>query len=373
MPKGIFIKVFMTLTVLVSLVSPRLISPAAAPDLSEAQVMNGRYLIPGLAGGARDEWVQLKDGEYRRDDPNNPLYVKIVAVALGHLSNKKTQEAAVIYGFRLGGTGFFMQICAVVNDQGQLRNSRLVTLEDRTKINSLNIESGKVVVDMLVHASMDPASFPTLRRISKYALVGDNLMEKSMVLPRTGKRDTSLGTSPQALYLRQIQGLAPFDPTDKFLAANFVTQEMDPPYIFGTVKDFAASLKYPVNWLIVADEKNRHTYGDSPEKTGDYFVYLEEDRPDKVAYYVFADQSGIPPRKWPDCRRSFFKNATDEQYAPARAKLERALKDGFPVGAELSFIEEDGTPLEVPLAKHLLRHLNFAPLYDLSRGRKFTK
>lgn len=197
----------------------------------------------------------------------------------------------MVYGFSTGGTGFFMQLCAVVNDQGQLKNSNLIDLEDRTKINSLTIESGEIVLDMLVHGPGDPAPFPTVRRISRYALKGDKLVETGMVLPRTGRGNTSMEVSKQAIYLRDLKGLAPFSPPKKFLAANFVTPEINPPFIFGTVKVFAARLNYRVDWLLEADEKNRYTYDDSPDQTGQYFVYQEEDRPDKVVYYVPEDDN----------------------------------------------------------------------------------
>jgi hypothetical protein len=66
----------------------------------------------------------------------------------------------------------------VVDDQGKLKNSESVDLEDRVKINSLSIKSGKIVVDMLVHGPSDPAPFPTVRKIAAYSLVGNKLLEE---------------------------------------------------------------------------------------------------------------------------------------------------------------------------------------------------
>ncbi len=149
-----------------------------ATDLTINQLKNSSYLIPGWENPEQGEWVQLKDGEYNRKDPSDPLFVKIVAIAIGPLSNDHQKAAAVIYGFSTGGTGFFENLCAVTLDQGELKNSELVALEDRAKINSLTIRTGKIVVDMLTHGSLDPAPFPTVRRIVTYTLVGHKLVEK---------------------------------------------------------------------------------------------------------------------------------------------------------------------------------------------------
>jgi hypothetical protein len=66
----------------------------------------------------------------------------------------------------------------VVDDQDRPKISELVDLEDRVKINSLSIKSGKIVVDMLVHGPADPAPFPTVRKIATYSLVGTKLVEE---------------------------------------------------------------------------------------------------------------------------------------------------------------------------------------------------
>lgn len=154
------------------------ISAANSEELTSAKIKNGRYFIPSLLGDLeRGEWVQLKDGEYHRNDPDNPLDVKIVALAIGHLTNNKTKDATVIYGFSTGGTGFFMLLCAVINERGLLKNSNLIDLEDRIRINSLSIKSREIIVDMLAHRGNDPAPFPTLKQTVRYEWAGNKLIE----------------------------------------------------------------------------------------------------------------------------------------------------------------------------------------------------
>ena len=118
-----------------------------------------------------------------------------------------------------------------------------------------------------------------------------------------GTGSVAVAASPKAAALRQANGLTAFTPTEKFLAGNFVADEMNPAFIFGTVKAFAASRQCPTTWLIEAGAKARPAGLSSPDQPMEYTLYLEEDCPDKVVYYVFIDQSGLTPQQWIEWRR----------------------------------------------------------------------
>jgi hypothetical protein len=154
-----------------------IISPVNAADLTVDQLKNGKYLIPSWENPDQGEWVQLKDGEFNRRNPDNPLYVNLVKIALGHLSHNQTKDAAVIYAYNTGGSGFFMMLCAVINDLGNPKNIAVADLGDRVKINALNIQTGKIIIDMVIHGPNDPACCPTVKKIAAYALVGNKLVE----------------------------------------------------------------------------------------------------------------------------------------------------------------------------------------------------
>jgi hypothetical protein len=155
-----------------------LIYPVNAADLTVNQLNNSRYMIPSWESPDQGEWVQLKDGEFTRRNPDNPLFVNVVKIALGHLSNYQSKDAAVIYAYNTGGSGFFMVLCAVINDQGKPKNIALADLGDRVKINSLSIQAGKIILDMVVHGPNDPACCPTVKKIATYKLVGNKLVEQ---------------------------------------------------------------------------------------------------------------------------------------------------------------------------------------------------
>jgi hypothetical protein len=181
-----------------------------------------------------------------------------------------------------------------------------------------------------------------------------------------GHGTTALAASAKATALRQANGLTAFTPPEKFLAGNFVADEMNPGFIFGAVKSFAASRKCPTTWLIESGDKNR------PAGQVEYTLYLEEDCPGQVVYYVFIDQSGLTPQQWIAWREKFHKSKAGEQFATAKTKLDQACNAGCGVGAELRFIQTNGELVAKSPEAVLRQDLKFAPIYDLNLGRKLT-
>lgn len=155
-----------------------LIYPVNAADLTVNQLHNSNYLIPSWENQGRGEWVQLRNGEFSRRNRDNPLFVKIVKVALGSLSDGKTTDGAVIYGYNTGGSGSFMVLGAVVNDRGKPREIALTDLGDRVKVNSLSLKGGKIIINLVTHGPNDPSCCPTVKKIATYRLVGNKLVEE---------------------------------------------------------------------------------------------------------------------------------------------------------------------------------------------------
>jgi hypothetical protein len=176
--------------------------------------------------------------------------------------------------------------------------------------------------------------------------------------------------SKKARSLRRTNSLTTFTPPEKFLAGNFVADEMNPTVIFGTVKAFAASRKCPTAWLIEENEKKRLDSQGSSGTPMEYTIYLEEDCPDKVVYYVFIDQSGLTPQQWIEWREKFHKSKTEPEYGSTKSKLDQACKDGCGVGAELRFLQKNGDLLAKSPEEFLQRDLKIVPIYDLNQQKK---
>jgi hypothetical protein len=188
-----------------------------------------------------------------------------------------------------------------------------------------------------------------------------------------GAVSEGLAASARATAMRQANGLTAFAPPEKFLAGNFVADEMNPTVIFGPVQAFAASRQCPTAWLIEAGDKNRLAGQGGTDKLAEYTVYLEEDCPDKVVYYVFIDQSGLTPQQWIEWREKFYKSKAGEQFASAKSKLEQACTAGCGVAAELRFIQENGELVAKSPEEILKGDLKVSPIYDLNRQQKITK
>jgi hypothetical protein len=180
--------------------------------------------------------------------------------------------------------------------------------------------------------------------------------------------------SDKAVALRQANNLVAFTPSEKFLSGNFVAEEMNPAFIFGPVKKFAGSRKYPTTWLIEAGDKNLPAGPGGPNELAEYTLYLEEDCPNKVVYYVFIDQSGLTPQQWYEWRAKFHgKTKTEPEFSDAKAKLDKACTAGCGISGELRFIQKNGKLLAKSPEKVLRGDLKFAPIYDLSQQKKISK
>ena len=181
------------------------------------------------------------------------------------------------------------------------------------------------------------------------------------------------GASKKAMALRQANGLAAFKPPDKFLAGNFVADELNPKFIYGPVKNFVASRKCPTTWLIETGDKNRPAWPRDKDEQVEYTIFLEEDCPNKVIYYVFVDQSRLAPEQWIAWRKRFHGSTkTEPAYGSTKSKLDKACQDGCGIDGELRFIQINGelltkSPEEVLIAE------KYSAVYDLDQQKKISK
>jgi hypothetical protein len=179
--------------------------------------------------------------------------------------------------------------------------------------------------------------------------------------------------SEQATKLRKTSVLSEFSPPETFLSGNFVADEVEPVYIFGKVKDFVKGRSCATAWLIEAGERKRVEAWDRQSGPIEYTLYLEEDCPGKVAYYVFVDRSQANLTQWMQWRQQFHKSKAEPQYATVKAGLEKAVQDGFPVDGELRFVEINGDLSLKKPEEIVIGELKFQPLYDLKQGKAVAR
>jgi hypothetical protein len=179
--------------------------------------------------------------------------------------------------------------------------------------------------------------------------------------------------SESALKLRAQNGLCDFMPPDSFLNANFVADEIEPQFVFGKVKDFWKSRSCTTNWLIEDSERDRLKNLDKLSGPVEYTLYLEEDCPGKVVDYIFVDRSQFKSDQMMEWRKVFHKSKAEGEYGAVGAALEQAARSGFPVDAELRFIEIGGDLIVKKPEDFLTGDLKVKPVYELGQGKTVTK
>lgn len=87
----------------------------------------------------------------------------------GDFNRDGLKDATVIISEGEGGSGDFRSLAFLINDGTRLVHKQSAYLGDRTVINSLKEQRGRVIIDMFVHQEGDCMAGPTKR--VKYAYV----------------------------------------------------------------------------------------------------------------------------------------------------------------------------------------------------------
>ena len=125
--------------------------------------------------------AQLHNGKFE-DKPTEPgsatrLEVRLSEpLAHGDLNGDGSPDAAVLLVRDPGGTGVFVDLAVVINENGNPRHAASVELGDRVKILSLAIKDQTVTVEMLTQGPNDPMNNPMKRETHSYSLKAGKLI-----------------------------------------------------------------------------------------------------------------------------------------------------------------------------------------------------
>jgi hypothetical protein len=189
------------------------------------------------------------------------------------------------------------------------------------------------------------------------------LMASLMIIPSTNGEDS-------AQSFRRQNGLLPYSPPPWFLEGYFIARERNPGYVFGPVQNFARAIGGKTTWLIEDLELKRLERASTDATPPEYSLFLEAVSPDRTEYWVFVILPHESAREWFAARRAYHGRKAEDYYGKTQSMLERALRQGLKIKAEIRFfIEKGNISLEAP-EEIIMNRLKFKPVFDLSTGRR---
>jgi hypothetical protein len=139
--------------------------------LTLEMLKNATYHVP-----AYDRTVTLVNGSYSNGSATDPYSVQMLdKVAFGDLNGDGKADAAVILAENGGGSGIFESVIAVLDQSGNPHQQSQAGLGDRFLINSIDISSGVIHLDMVVQGPNDPMCCPTRPQKQNYWLIDNRL------------------------------------------------------------------------------------------------------------------------------------------------------------------------------------------------------
>lgn len=145
--------------------------PPVPGGLTQDMLKNATYHTPFY-----NRTVTLVNGAY--SEGTNPVTYSVQMLGVydfGDTNGDGKDDAAVILAENGGGSGTFESLVVMVNQAGAPHQAGEAQLGDRVHINSVDISSGVVHLDMLVQGPGDALCCPSLPEKQNYWLFGSNL------------------------------------------------------------------------------------------------------------------------------------------------------------------------------------------------------
>jgi hypothetical protein len=125
-------------------------------SLSKKAICNSNCVVFNLGDGPNPV-VHLHDGKFKSDYIDGSISDALIAQ--GKLDGQPAAVAFVVWS--TGGTGCFEELALFRLRKGKVCCTGIYSLEDRARINKLNIRNNEVVLDWLKHTGADAAPSPS--------------------------------------------------------------------------------------------------------------------------------------------------------------------------------------------------------------------
>ena len=178
-------------TQIVPTIPPTTAISALTPD----QVKNAKYQ---LVIQDAHPIVQLTNGAYQSTtDVSSPNFMSVnlaSQMAFGDLNGDGAGDAAVLLAENYGGSGVFVSLIAILNQNGQAVQAASELIDDRPIINSLSIQNGQIFLDATIHGANDPGCCAAQSTQRTYQLAAEKLVLTSFVTktPDGGERTITI-------------------------------------------------------------------------------------------------------------------------------------------------------------------------------------
>lgn len=137
--------------------------------LSLSSIKNGRYKIE-----SHDGMIMLKNGQAEGDFPGGAMaggwLCKIEQVALGDIDGDGKGDAVIVIGYNGGGSGYFVNLVAVLNKNGRPVQGASYDLGDRVIVKDLKLSKQRVTLVMLDHGDSDGLATASLKKVLSFRL-----------------------------------------------------------------------------------------------------------------------------------------------------------------------------------------------------------
>jgi hypothetical protein len=149
---------------------------AGTAPLTEEMLKNAEYQ------GIYQQPVQLVAGAYEGEPfveggASRPTVTFMEPTAFGDLNGDGVDDAAALLVESSGGSGSFVYLAAVLNQEGSPKNVATQLLGDRAQVQALTIADGRIRVTVVTHAPDDPMCCPTQEEEQTYELQGNALVQ----------------------------------------------------------------------------------------------------------------------------------------------------------------------------------------------------
>lgn len=170
------------------------VAPTTPSDLTVDKLKNFTFTSPMYG-----KTIQLTQGKYEAGNGVDYLRASLLeSIAFGDLNHDGKPDAAILLAENGGGSGTFISLIAMLDQDGAPHQGSAIMVGDRPRINSLKIQDGKIVLEGVIHSKQAPLCCPDLPVIETYTLSKSGLILQRLesITPNGMQRGIAI-TSPK--------------------------------------------------------------------------------------------------------------------------------------------------------------------------------